>query len=342
MSSKLKLLPSRVKLNFYFIKNKKKTFIESLNNFSIVNKSRSWTSNKIKQFNDGVDVFTLVKLLTKWLFILFILYYKQESIIHYFRDIFPYELYFSADLYIQLIEYLCILIMVGISLLYALIYLPVYILFPNINNFYNINTIYFTNPKLILQETINNDQYKSNKNNNWALTSKKLTKINENKKLFKKGTTDKTINSGNMDRYNRFNNLTNNYKAKYLLLTPHLLNNKLVNFKWLSYFSSLSNKYFTNLLANKELIQYSNLPIKSSNSYLWNMSKLFYFNKISIYLVNEIYQKKFYNKLKKIVYLTNKEVFKYKVSNRTIWNDLFNLNLAKQQTYNKTFFIRKK
>jgi hypothetical protein len=353
LSSRLKLLPERAKLNFFFIKSKKKVFADSFYNFSIVVKSRIWTSNKVKQFDTTSGFFSIVKSLFKWTIICFVLYYKQESIIHYFRDVLPYELYFSVDLYRQVLDVLCDTLVVLFIVAYFIICSPLIFFFPNFKNYQ------LPNPPAPLHE-IPKYIYKSNfigtlGNSNhdtllnkpdtykicWSTIAKKLNKIN-NKNKFKKNSLISHNEEFSPYSYNLRNTLSSSYETKYTSMTPKFFyKSNLLNFKWLNFFSSIPNKYFLNILSNNEVLKYSKLSITRSNTYLWELAKLNHFNTISRYVIKNFYYKIKLLRGSEFKYDKSIPSTKYKILLKSINKDLLNLNTNKGKYYKKTFFIKK-
>jgi hypothetical protein len=353
LSSRLKLLPARAKLNFFFIKSKKKIFADSFYNFSIVVKSRIWTNNKVKQFDTTSSFFNIVKSLLKWTIICFVLYYKQDSIVHYFRDVLPYELFFSVDLYIQVFDVLFDTLCVILTVLYFIIFLPFFVFFPDLKNYPASNFPVFLNkgPKYsykskfidslgnnddnILQENLGSDKIC------WPTIAKKLNQIN-NKNRFKKTTLSSHNSEYESYNYNLRNKLNTSYENTYTSMTPKFFYKaNLLNFKWLNFFSSIPNKYFLNILSNNEVLKYSKLSITRSNTYLWELSKLNQFNTISRYVIKNFYHKIELLKVKGFKYSKVLPTTKYKILLKSVNKDLLNINSNKSKYNKKTFFMKK-
>jgi len=90
------------KFNLYFFSNKKKNFRNSLNNFSITNKNKTWLKSKILYFNNQNTPWFNIKNSIKFLLLVALVYYKWSIIYYYFNDVLPYEIFFGYDLIIEI------------------------------------------------------------------------------------------------------------------------------------------------------------------------------------------------------------------------------------------------
>jgi hypothetical protein len=291
------------KINIYFFKDKKKNFKNSLLNFSVTNKNKTWLKNKVAYFNNKNSTIISYSFVIKLIITILIIYFKFNIICYYFSDVLPYDIFFGLDSYIEFFTYAYELL---INLL-IITTLFLSILLTNVFSFFNINlniNLYCYN---FFKKNYNNIiPIKSNKLK--VIKWRKLSKTTNKAKVFN---CDPNLNiiDNNKFKKNVYNYLTNlkitNSSFLYINFKSTLNNKPLINQNLLSRNNSIQNNYWEILNSIKSITSKtkSNKFLNNSNIWFFNKNNIFF--KLNNYSINSIYLKKLnlikpFNPLKKV------------------------------------------
>ena len=99
LQKKFKSYKKTSKINIFYFKNKKNNFVNSLFNYSKINKKNSWTNLITSIFSFKISKSTLKMYLLNTIIVLVFIYFEKNAIHNYFVNILPYEMAFNFMTY---------------------------------------------------------------------------------------------------------------------------------------------------------------------------------------------------------------------------------------------------